>query len=84
MLSFPFSSCLGVRTKSWTPKGVIKNVNLKTFKTIEMEWADAKKAEKIIEVKIKYEYEEPSRRLSYYNIQYLIDGKQKVVRIKNE
>ena len=75
---------LGVRTKSWTPKGVIKNVNLKTFKTIETEWAEAKRAGKIVEVKINYEYEELSRRLSYYNIQYSIDEKQKVVRIKNE
>ncbi len=74
----------GVRTKSWTLKGVIKNVNLNVFKAIEMEWADAKKAGKIVEVKINYEYEGPSRRLSYYNIQYSIDGKQKVVRIKNE
>ena len=73
-----------MQTKSWTLKGVIKNVNLKAFKAIEMEWADAKKAGKIVEVKINYEYEGPSRRLSYYNIQYSIDGKQKVVRIKNE
>jgi filamentous hemagglutinin len=60
------------------------NVNLKAYKALEMEWADAKKAGKIVEVRINYEYEGSSRRPSYYNIQYSIEGKQRMVRIKNE
>ena len=62
-----------------------KDVNLKEYRRIERDWADALKSNppKKVEVDIKINYEGSSMRPSSFEVNYKIDGKPKSEIIKN-
>ena len=62
-----------------------KDVNLKEYRRIERDWADALKSNppKKVEVDIKINYEGASMRPTSFEVNYKIDGKPKSEIIKN-